>query len=87
MEELFEPSEENTQPEDGAPRVNVSPHQLGGIRVSVRGADGTVTEARIELPEASILAHHLDALINMSFQSMYARAMMAQQEASKIHLP
>lgn len=56
------------------PRVILSPHPLGGIQVTVRSADGNSLSTRIDLPEATILLAHLQAIITMMFQSMYAQA-------------
>lgn len=62
--------------EDGVePRVVIGPHPLGGIQVAVKAVDGESLATRIDLPEATILVAHLNALISMMFQSMYAQAM------------
>jgi hypothetical protein len=66
--------------EDGLPRVMVKPHQLGGIGVVVRGADGTVAEGRINVNEAALIAAHLQALITMAFGTAY-NAAAAEEEA------
>lgn len=77
-------SEEKVEnPEEQGPRVQLSPHPLGGISVVVRDPAGEVLATRIDLPEATILSAHLDALITMAFQSMYAQAAAAHQAATQ----
>lgn len=66
------------------PRVTLSPHPLGGIQVGVKSPDGDSLTTRIDLPEATILAAHLQAIITMMFQSMYVQA---AEEQSQILTP
>ena len=79
---MYEESKTGDAPEvskEQGPRVQLQPHPLGGIAVIVRDPAGDVLATRIDLPEATILAAHLDALITMAFQAMYAEAARAQQ--------
>jgi len=69
--------DEVREEQQNEPRVQIGPHPLGGIAVTARGPSGDVVTSRIDLPEATILMAHLQSLITMMFQSMYAQA--AQQ--------
>lgn len=80
--------EENMEnPEGIEPRVNIGPHPLGGIAVTVRDPAGDTLQTRIDLPEACILYAHLGALLTMGFQTMYAQAAQAQQAGSGLFVP
>lgn len=70
--------------ESNEPRVQLGPHPLGGIAVSVRDPAGETLQTRIDLPEAAILYAHLGALMTMGFQTIYAQAAMAQQGSGLI---
>lgn len=84
-EKVFE--EEEVDPSDPRiPRVLVQPHPLGGIQIAVRGADGTITPTRIEMPEATLLAAHLQALITMGFSGMY-QAHAERESSTGIVIP
>lgn len=85
---MEEQNEETVKPDEpvvdeGAPAgppVMLMPHELGGIKLVARGADGSVAISRLELPEAAILLTHLNALITMMYQTHYAQAAMAAQQ-------
>lgn len=66
-----------------APRVQISPHPLGGFQVQIRDVEGELHKTRIELQEASLLVSHMQALIGMMFQQMYMEAAMAAQQAQE----
>jgi len=70
-------------------KVVIGPHPLGGIRLGVwdRG-QGRYVEQRIDLPESSMLLVHLQALVTMTFQTIYAQqAQIAQQAKSGLIVP
>lgn len=73
--------------ENQAPRIQISPHPLGGIQVLARDPAGETLVTRIDLPEATILVSHLQALITMAFQTMYAQAVAEQQQRNQIIRP
>ena len=88
MEEEVKSEDKSGDEQDSrSPRVQISPHPLGGIAVLARDAQGNTLATRIDLPEATILVSHLQALITMSFESMYAQAFQAQQTSSSIIKP
>lgn len=69
-------------------KVLVGPHPLGGIRFAVWDREqGTYVEQRIDLPEASMLFAHIQALITMTFQTVYAQQAAAAKTASGIYVP
>lgn len=70
-------------------KVMLGPHPLGGIRFGVwdRG-QATYVEQRIDLQEAAMLLVHLQALVTMTFQTIYAQqAQLARQSQSGLILP
>lgn len=75
---------EENEVQEQEPRVNLGPHPLGGIAVSVRDPAGETLQTRIDLPEAAMLYAHLGALIGMGFQTLYAQAAAAQQGSGLI---
>lgn len=75
------------------PSAMVAPHELGGIKLVIRSReeDGAkMREVRIDIDEAAMLIAHLQALITMAFNTIYARqaqmAMAAAQNEKKIVL-
>jgi len=77
--------EEMDQDEYQGPSAMAAPHELGGIRLLVRSReeDGVkLRETRLDISEAAMLATHLQALITLAFNTVYAQqAAMAQQVA------
>ena len=80
-------SEDQANEQPQSPRVMVGPHQLGGIEVIARDAAGDTISTRIDIPEAAMLVAHLNALLTMAFQTIYAQQIQAAQQASKIYTP
>lgn len=73
--------------EDRMPAAIAAPHELSGIRLLIRSReeDGIkMRETRLDIPEAAVLVVHLQALITMAFNSVYAQqAQMAQAAGGK----
>jgi len=78
--------EQDEQDGQRIPRVQLSPHPLGGLSVIVRDPQGQTLATRIDLPEATILYSHLGALITMAFNEMYVQAAQASNQ-SKVVVP
>jgi len=76
--------EQESDPLADEPRVNVGLHPLGGIGISVRGADGQTKDAQISIDEAWATIGHLTALTSMLVGSAYAQAAMEQQRMSQL---
>ncbi len=82
-------NEEQRESGKQMPRVQVSPHPLGGVSVLARDPEGNQLVTRIELSEATFLIGHLQAIVTMTFQQAYMEAAMAAADAqnSKIVIP
>lgn len=69
----------------------VSPHELGGIKLMIRSReeDGiAMRETRLDISEAAMLASHLQALITMAWQTVYAKqSQLARQTQENIVIP
>ena len=83
-----EPAEElESENEWTGPNVTLGPHPLGGIQITARQFDGTIAQARINLEEAAMVAAHLNALITMGFNAIYAQQYKEARTAQDIYVP
>jgi hypothetical protein len=66
----------------GSP-VMIGPHPLGGIQLVARGVDGEQVAVRLDVQEAAIHVAHMQALLTMMFESVYAQQAQAAMQAQQ----